>query len=133
MHEDTELLRHYESLLNIFKWQWCGTLTFRSCVTDEVAHAYFFKWIGEIRKKEGTDFFSYVRLIERRSFEHNLCFHFLVGGLRDKRKSQWIKRWNSLAGAASIHYYQRHLADLRHILRSAKPGWRFYLDMRFSD
>lgn len=127
------LIWSYRTWLKRFKWQWCGKLNFRWSVSNSVAHSIFYKWIGEIRRGEGTSQFSYARVIERRSSADNLRFLIWVGGLRDAYKNPWVQRWGSLAGEASIRYYRPQLGDLRYLLESAKPSWHFDMELRIAD
>lgn len=121
----SELIDAYEEWLDGLKWLWFATLTFRGSPSPRKANDLFHVWISEIRKREGTDAFSWVRVAERGSSREHLHFHVLVAGLRDPCKWDWVLRWEKLAGDSMIFYYQRGRGGIRYMLKEAEPGRDF--------
>jgi hypothetical protein len=124
-----QLIDGYAEWLSRYKWIWFATLTFGGCPGFSRADRLFRRWITEIEAKDGTDEFRWVRVTERGAFGDNIHFHSVIGGLYNGNKFPWILRWQELAGSADIFYYRPHAGGLRYMLKGARPGSDFEIEM----
>lgn len=128
-----EFIGAYEEWLNRYRWNWLVTLTFRGSVTTQSAEHLCRRWINELRRKEGTSGFSWIRVSERGAFGDNLHFHLLISGLRDECKYFWILRWHDLAGTAWISYFWPSMGGIRYMLKTAHPNCDFEIELEIDE
>ena len=127
-----ELIFAYDKWLSARRWNWFATLTFRGSPSLNKADRLFRVWISEIRQREGTRTFSWVRVTERGANSDNVHFHALVGGLNNPCKWDWILRWNELAGESAIFYYQPFRGGIRYMLKEARPNRDFDIEIEIA-
>jgi hypothetical protein len=127
-----ELIHAYADWLQKYNWTWFCTLTFKGAPPLKRADRLFRVWISEIKQSEGTKKFSWVRVTERGAFGDNIHFHALIGGLRDASKWRWMFRWEELAGEANILYYVPKLGGVQYMLKEARPGCDFDIEIEIA-
>jgi hypothetical protein len=123
-----QLIDGYLEWLSKYKWAWFGTLTFRGYPPLGKALQCFNKWLGELKEKEDTRDFRWVRVTERGAEGFNVHFHVLIGGLRSGSKYEWMARWQEIAGEAEISYFHAHQQGIRYILKTVELGKAFDID-----
>jgi hypothetical protein len=124
-----KLIGAYEEWLSEYDWSLIGTLTFRESPSSSRADRIFRRWISEIKQKDGTDRFHWVRVTEHGAFGDNLHYHVVIGGLQhDSEWWPWVLRWDKLAGSAEISSYLPNAGGLLYMLKTARPGRDFEID-----
>jgi hypothetical protein len=124
-----DVIDGYEEWLKRFRWSLFGVLTFRRLLPSSRAKRLFHQWIDEMRRADGAADFRWVCVTERGSFGDYLHFHILIGGLRVGSKWPWLFRWNEMAGECWLSYYHSRDGGLRYMLKKARPGHDFEIDM----
>jgi hypothetical protein len=117
-----QLIEEYADWFSEYSWNWFGTVTFPGYPSRTIAIRKFDEWIAEIKRRDGTKSFRYVRVLERGAYEDNIHFHFLIGGLERRANwYQWRCRWQETNGAAVISNYDPKRGGIRYLLKSLLP------------
>jgi hypothetical protein len=132
-----DLIDYYERWLGHYTWSLVAKLACRGAPSFTSADRLFRVWVEEMRRKDGTREFCWVRVTEygydrKTSYHYVLYFHVLIGGMRIGAKKPWIARWEELAGDSSISYHQPPGGIIRYMLKEAdKDEYRFTYDADF--
>lgn len=111
-----------------FHWNWYGHFTFRGYPHEEQAHKVWMKYTHKMNRhiygsgytKNKSKGVTWARSSEYQS-RGSLHYHAIIGNnfMPDHMRFQYMKEWESMAGFARIHLYQKRLGAEYYLSKSA--------------
>ena len=108
------VIESYRRLLDNFNWEWFVTLkTMSGAPSSRREQQLLRSWLAALRA-EGAEDFRYFWVMERGKEDAEICFHVLIGGLRNR---VWVsgQKWED----ATIMTFDPNSNDILSILKSA--------------
>lgn len=127
------VIESYRRLLDNYKWDWFVTLKpTRGAPSIRRGRQLLNSWLAALRRAEGAEDFKYFWVLERRKEDAEICFHVLIGGLRN-RVWVWGQKWEDQAGDATIMSFDPNNNDILSMLKSTTQNGDIIFDFNLAD